>query len=119
MKLRGFRIELGEIEALLRAHSAVRENVVIVSDNRLVAYVTPEDDGLTGNELRSYLKERLPQYMVPSVFMMLDEMPLTASGKVGSPPVVARMHRGRSWKQVMSRHARCWKSRSLGSGPMY
>ena len=82
VKLRGFRIELGEIEALLRAHVAVRESVVIVSDNRLVAYVTTEDDGITGNELRSYLKERLPQYMVPSVLMMLAEMPLTASGKV-------------------------------------
>ncbi|HXQ73964.1 MAG TPA: amino acid adenylation domain-containing protein [Pyrinomonadaceae bacterium] len=82
VKLRGFRIELGEIETMLRVHVAVRESVVVVSDNRLVAYVVAEDAGVTINELRSYLKERLPEYMVPSVFMMLEEMPLTANGKV-------------------------------------
>ena len=82
VKLRGFRIELGEIEAVLFEHEAVRESVVVVSDNRLVAYVMPQGGDVTGNELRSYLKTRLPEYMVPSVFMMLTEMPLTANGKV-------------------------------------
>jgi amino acid adenylation domain-containing protein len=82
VKLRGFRIELGEIEAVLFEHEGVRESVASVSDNRLVAYVVPESVGLTGNELRSYLKKRLPDYMIPSVFMMLPEMPLTANGKV-------------------------------------
>ncbi len=83
VKLRGFRIELGEIEAVLRAHEQVRDSVVIVSEagdeKRIVAYVVA---GATTNELRAYLKERLPEYMVPSVFMMIDEIPLTASGKV-------------------------------------
>jgi amino acid adenylation domain-containing protein len=82
VKLRGFRIELGEIEALLKAHPAVRESVAVVDDNRLAAYVVAEGGGVTGNELRSYLKERLPEYMVPSVFVLLDELPLTANGKI-------------------------------------
>ncbi|HJP94904.1 MAG TPA: amino acid adenylation domain-containing protein [Pyrinomonadaceae bacterium] len=87
VKLRGFRIELGEIEAVLRTHAAVRESVVVVNDagrddKRLVAYVVAEPRATTGNELRTYLKERLPEYMVPSVFMLLEELPLTASGKV-------------------------------------
>ena len=82
VKLRGFRIELGEIEAVLRSHDAVREAVAVVSEDRLVAYVVPEGNGVTGNELRPYLKERLPAYMMPAVFMLLDELPLTATGKV-------------------------------------
>ncbi|HJS25300.1 MAG TPA: amino acid adenylation domain-containing protein, partial [Pyrinomonadaceae bacterium] len=82
VKLRGFRVELGEVEALLRSHGAVREAVAVVSENRLVAYVVAEGDGVTGNELRAYLKERLPAYMVPAVFMVLDELPLMANGKV-------------------------------------
>ena len=56
VKLRGFRIELGEIEAVLRSHGAVREAVAVVSDNRLVAYVVAEGDGVTGNELRRLFK---------------------------------------------------------------
>jgi amino acid adenylation domain-containing protein len=84
VKLRGFRIELGEIEAVLREHDAVQESAVVVSgtgaDARLFAYVVAEV--VNGNDLRSYLKQRLPEYMVPSAFLVLDEMPLTASGKV-------------------------------------
>ncbi len=82
VKLRGFRIELGEIEAVLRSHGEVREAVAVVNDNRLVAYVVAEGDRVTGNELRTYLKERLPGYMVPAVFMLLEELPLMTNGKV-------------------------------------
>jgi len=82
VKLRGFRIELGEIEAVLRSHDAVREVVAVVRDDRLVAYVVAEVAGVTGNELRTHLKERLPAYMAPAVFMLLEELPLTANGKV-------------------------------------
>jgi amino acid adenylation domain-containing protein len=88
VKLRGFRIELGEIEAVLVQHPALREIVVLVREDRpgdkqLVAYGVPNCDRQpTTSELRDYLKERLPEYMVPSVFILLDALPLTPSGKV-------------------------------------
>lgn len=98
VKIRGFRIEPGEIEAVLREHTEVRECAVSVREDepgqpRLVAYVAARvkeglikegliKEGLTSGELRSYLKERLPEYMIPNVFVMLDAMPLTPNGKV-------------------------------------
>jgi amino acid adenylation domain-containing protein len=88
VKLRGYRIELEEIEAVLRQRTSVQQAAVIVADDatqgkRLIAYVVAErsDPGTIG-ELRSFLKEKLPGYMVPSVFMMVDALPLTTSGKV-------------------------------------
>ncbi|MCC5632725.1 amino acid adenylation domain-containing protein [Nostoc sphaeroides CHAB 2801] len=89
VKIRGFRIELGEIEALLSQHPAVGENVVVVredtpADKRLVAYIVPKisDSSLEIPQLRQFLKERLPEYMVPSAFMLMESLPLTPSGKV-------------------------------------
>lgn len=88
VKIRGFRIELGEIESILSQHSAVREVVVLAreeqsGDKQLVAYIVPEQEQTpTTSELRNYLKEQLPEYMVPSVFMLLKVMPLTPNGKV-------------------------------------
>jgi amino acid adenylation domain-containing protein len=88
VKVRGFRIELGEIESVLSAHPAVREAVVTVSatennQNRLVAYwVGAQAEQLSASDLRTYLQERLPQYMIPSVFVQLSGLPLTPSGKV-------------------------------------
>ncbi|MBW4636669.1 MAG: amino acid adenylation domain-containing protein [Gloeocapsa sp. UFS-A4-WI-NPMV-4B04] len=87
VKLRGLRIELGEIEAVLSKHPAVREVVVLAreeaSGKQLVAYVVPNQDQTpTTIELRNYLKERLPEYMLPAVFMLLDALPLTSNGKV-------------------------------------
>ncbi|MCP4697736.1 MAG: amino acid adenylation domain-containing protein, partial [Gammaproteobacteria bacterium] len=101
VKLRGFRIELGEIEAVLSQHEAVKEAVVIIykadhkadhktdheaDDNkRLAAYVTVNSEE-TGDslftELRDWLKARLPDYMIPSHFMVLEQLPLTANGKI-------------------------------------
>jgi amino acid adenylation domain-containing protein len=89
VKLRGYRIELGEIEATLNRHSGVREGAVVVreeelGEQRLVAYVVPDRQGrmLQTSELRSLLKEKLPEYMVPSAFVVLEELPLTPNGKV-------------------------------------
>jgi myxalamid-type nonribosomal peptide synthetase MxaA len=77
IKLRGFRIEPGEIEAALVSHPGVRAAVVTKSDHRLVAYVVGQTDGLA-----DFLRERLPQSMVPSAFVTMDALPLTANGKI-------------------------------------
>ncbi len=88
VKVRGFRIELGEIEAALKDHPDIRDAAAIVredkpGDKRIVAYlITEANKDLTVGELRSYLRERLPEYMVPSAFMTLAEFPLSPSGKV-------------------------------------
>ena len=86
VKLRGFRIELGEIETVLRTHEQVREALVQVRDlesgRQLVAYVVPNTEEDPVRQLRSYLRERLPDYMAPAVFVTLKEMPLTPNGKV-------------------------------------
>ncbi|MFZ5918494.1 MAG: amino acid adenylation domain-containing protein, partial [Chloroflexota bacterium] len=88
VKVRGFRIELGEIEVVLKQHPMVRESVAVVrkdvaGDGRLVAYVVLEErSALVPNELRAFLKQRLPEYYVPSVFVQLEALPLTPNGKV-------------------------------------
>ncbi len=89
VKVRGYRIELGEIESLLDQHPSVRESAVVVReegghDKRLVAYLVAceESAALSTSELHSYLRGRLPDYMVPQTFVLLDEMPLTPNGKV-------------------------------------
>jgi amino acid adenylation domain-containing protein len=87
VKIRGYRIELGEIEMALRSHERVREAVVEVQeeggDKRLVAYyVAGGGEDLPAGELRSYLRERLPEYMVPAGYVAMEGMPLTANGKV-------------------------------------
>jgi amino acid adenylation domain-containing protein len=83
VKLRGYRIELGEIEAVLRRHSQVTAAIVVLSETdgekRLVAYVV--GDAQAG-ELRAYLKEQLPDYMAPSFFVALTELPLLPNGKL-------------------------------------
>jgi amino acid adenylation domain-containing protein len=106
VKIRGFRIELGEIEAMLSQHPAVAEAVVIIQedvpgDKHLVAYVVPEEQfnnpksgppypplsrggiqNLKSSDLRQFLKEKLPQYMVPSAYVVINSLPLTPNGKV-------------------------------------
>ncbi len=88
VKIRGFRVELGEIEALLRSVESVREVVVIAREDqpgekRLVAYIVPEAGAAVAvQELREFLKQKLPDYMVPSAFVTMDALPLTPNMKV-------------------------------------
>ncbi|MCD9140974.1 amino acid adenylation domain-containing protein [Streptomyces albireticuli] len=81
VKVRGYRVETGEVEAALRAHPAVSRAVVAVRDDRLVAYVVPRGVPATAGELRARLAAGLPGYMIPSVFVTLERIPLTDNGK--------------------------------------
>jgi amino acid adenylation domain-containing protein len=84
VKIRGFRIELGEIEAQIRRCPSIREAVVLVQDNRLIAYVCVRDPERppSSEELRSVAADQLPEHMVPAAFVQLDTWPLTANGKL-------------------------------------
>jgi amino acid adenylation domain-containing protein len=94
VKIRGFRIELSEIEAVLTKHLAVRETIVIANDDipddkYLVAYVVPNQEQILTQDvqsfaslLRQFLKEKLPEYMVPKAYVLLESLPLTPNGKV-------------------------------------
>jgi amino acid adenylation domain-containing protein len=104
VKLRGFRVELGEIEAALREHPAVGEAVIDLTahgarEARLVAYVVPRSGkAADANEMRDFLRARVPDYMVPAQFMALEALPLTPNGKVdrrrlpAPAPDAARVH---------------------------
>ncbi|RKH54152.1 non-ribosomal peptide synthetase, partial [Corallococcus llansteffanensis] len=83
VKLRGFRVELGEIESVLGKHPAVRTAVVLLREDprRLIAYVVAPED-TTSVQLRDFLREQLPEYMVPAAFVVMDALPLTPNGKV-------------------------------------
>jgi acyl carrier protein len=89
VKLRGFRIELGEIELVLNQHPQVQEAFIVAHEDgpgqkRLVAYVVGGGEGepLTTSALRRFLRERLPDYMVPANFIFLEQLPLNSNGKV-------------------------------------
>ncbi|HEX9669920.1 MAG TPA: amino acid adenylation domain-containing protein, partial [Thermoanaerobaculia bacterium] len=113
IKLRGFRIELREIETALAVHPAVREAVVLAREEEpgekaLVAYVVPVGAGLEVSELRFFLAQRLPDYMVPSAFVLLEALPLTPNGKVDRKalpaPVWERVERPaapRTWAEEL------------------
>ncbi len=89
VKIRGFRVELGEIEAVLAKHPSVAQCVVFThqdnnqGEKKIVAYIVPQDEKkLDINDLREFVAQKLPDYMVPSYFVALDKIPLTPTGKV-------------------------------------
>ncbi|MGW2048295.1 non-ribosomal peptide synthase/polyketide synthase [Streptomyces sp. NPDC001858] len=83
VKVRGFRVELGEVEAALAEHPAVAQAAVLARDDRLIGYVAARPDAaVRPAELAAYLRDRLPDYLVPAVFVVLDVLPLTPNGKL-------------------------------------
>jgi amino acid adenylation domain-containing protein len=87
VKIRGFRIELGEIEAVLNQHSNIKEVVVFPQQDpsknqRIVAYIVPKNKETNLGGYREFLQEKLPDYMIPSIFLQLEKIPLTVNGKV-------------------------------------
>src|SRR4029079_13936112 len=88
VKIRGFRIELGEVESVLRKHPNIQDLIVVVKDDangdkRIVAYIVEKNksENLIA-DLRNYLKDKLPEFMVPSVFVVMDKLPMTPNGKI-------------------------------------
>jgi amino acid adenylation domain-containing protein len=124
VKLRGLRIEPGEIEVTISEYPTVSEVVVIAREDRpdekrLVAYIVPDEgSGLDKSALRSYLKQKLPAYMVPSVFVALEKLPLTPNGKVDRKalpvPDESELQREGSFAaprdEIELKLARIWKS---------
>ena len=118
VKLRGYRIELGEVETVLGQHPMVQSSVVVVredtpGDKRLVAYVVaPPKKSFEAAEIRNYLKQKLPEYMIPSAFVLLDELPLTPNGKVDRKALPSRIKIGPNWGMFTKRRAHRWKKHS-------
>ena len=127
VKIRGFRIELGEIEVVLEQHAEIREAVVVAQETaagqkRLVGYVVTEaGEELSTSELRQHLAEKLPEHMIPPVFVQLEELPLTPNGKVDrralpqpalngrgrepdylAPRNLLELHLTRIWQEVLA-----------------
>ncbi len=87
VKIRGFRIELTEIETVLTQHSEIGQGIVTVredqpGDKSLVAYIIPNNSQLTSSKVRDFLREKLPNYMIPNAFIFLDTFPLSPNGKI-------------------------------------
>lgn len=124
VKVRGNRVELSEVEAHLRAHALVKEAVVLtgqtpIGETFLKAYLIPEPEApLVHGELRDFLQQRLPAYMIPTTFMLLDHLPLTPSGKIDRQALLLRsegaLARQRKYvaprDEVEARIAEVWSS---------
>ena len=112
VKIHGYRIELGEIECTLAQHASVRDAVVLAredtpGDQRLVAYLVPSvTEQPATRVLRTFLQKKLPDYMVPSVFVVVDALPLTPNGKVDRKalPLPTRQNSAIEWQYVAPRN---------------
>lgn len=122
VKIRGYRIELGEIETQLATHALVKDAVVVArmdipGEQQLVAYFTSHDEGVPGSdELRTHLRAVVPDYMVPTAFVLLDRIPLTPNGKVDAralpaPEFCSQASHGYELPQggIEERLARIWQ----------
>jgi amino acid adenylation domain-containing protein len=120
VKIRGFRIELGEIEESLRCHPLVSEAVVVANEEasgqkRLIAYIVPRGaSGPLANQLRAFLQESLPEFMTPSIFVELENLPVTANGKVDrqrlpAPPRAVSMSDAMPQTEIEQAIAEAWK----------
>jgi amino acid adenylation domain-containing protein/non-ribosomal peptide synthase protein (TIGR01720 family) len=101
VKLRGFRIELGEVEDALRSHAAIKDAAVVLGEvkggKRLVAYCVPAGPSApASHELRRDLLRKLPDYMVPGIFVMLEKLPLTPNGKLDRKALAAAKQEART-----------------------
>jgi amino acid adenylation domain-containing protein len=119
VKIRGFRIELGEVESALKQHSAIAQCVVLARENvpgdkRLAAYVVPHGSKVAppAQELRDFLKQKLPDYMIPSAFVLLRELPLTPNGKVDRKALPLTPDECSSARQIMPPRT-AWEFRLL------
>ena len=121
VKIHGYRIELGEIESVLNSHASVNESVVItwetnVGERQLISYVVVNDDINESNvhELSDYLHKHLPKYMVPVSYVILDQMPVTANGKVdrkGLPdPVIGKHDKKEASTEVELKLVEIWSN---------
>ncbi|MFD9904362.1 amino acid adenylation domain-containing protein [Streptomyces sp. NPDC059063] len=108
VKIRGFRIEPGEIGAVLESHPGITHAVVLPhadgtgSGKQLVAYVVPERTAVPVEELRTHVARSLPEYMVPAAFLLIDELPLTANGKLDAAALPAPEFRGTAYRAPRS-----------------
>jgi amino acid adenylation domain-containing protein len=129
VKIRGFRIELGEIETSLSTHPAVGDVIVLAREDdadekMLVAYLVPaQSSSVSVHELRSYLQQRLPHYMIPSDFVWMEQFPLTLNGKVDRRRLPTPSH-GQPEEQVIAPRtaverslAKIWQD-VMHSGPL-
>jgi amino acid adenylation domain-containing protein len=110
VKIRGFRIELAEIESCLARHPAVRDCAVMLREDRpglknLVAYVVTRSEQTTTKELRSFLTGKLPDYMLPAVFVRLEQLPLTENGKLDRNALTAPLDESAEGEVVPPRNA--------------
>jgi len=125
IKLRGHRIELGEIEIAIERHSTVRQAVVVLrgegTEKQLVAYIRFGESSNDANQLRSWLHEVLPDYMVPSIIVPLEELPLTPNGKIDRKrlPVPQAMSRERSVDSIPARNGTEQRLSELWSGLLH